>query len=125
MRHLPPDLADANEPPPQNDRFRKTAVDFGWRYRAETLRRNAAHLRPHAHGRQYQQPPGRCLGKDKTFDRVTHSGRLAIQLLIGVHATVTLEIAAQLPEGAPEQVVRAVTENGRTLRFSSQGFERE
>jgi hypothetical protein len=45
--------------------------------------------------------------------------------LVGARVTVTLEIAAQLPEGAPEQVVRAVTENGRTLRFSSQGFERE
>ncbi len=38
---------------------------------------------------------------------------------------VTLEIEAELPEGAPEQVVRIVTENSRTLKFTSQEFERE
>ena len=40
-------------------------------------------------------------------------------------ATVTLEIEAQIPEGAPENVVRTVTENSRTLKFTSQGFERD
>ncbi len=44
---------------------------------------------------------------------------------VGAEVTVTLEIEASLPEGASEQVVRTVTENGRTLRFTSQGFERE
>jgi hypothetical protein len=39
--------------------------------------------------------------------------------------TVTLEIEAQIPAGASDQVVRIVTENGRTLRFTSQGFEKE
>jgi len=39
--------------------------------------------------------------------------------------TVTLEIAARLPDGASEQVVRTVTENSRTLKFDSHGFERE
>ena len=38
---------------------------------------------------------------------------------------VTLEIEAEIPEGAPEQVVRVVTENSRTLGFSEQGFERD
>jgi hypothetical protein len=38
---------------------------------------------------------------------------------------VTLEIAATIPQGAPDNVVRVVTENSRTLKFSSQGFERE
>jgi predicted AAA+ superfamily ATPase len=45
--------------------------------------------------------------------------------LVGSRVEVTLEINAELPTGAPEQVVRTVTENGRTLKFSSQGFERE
>ncbi len=36
---------------------------------------------------------------------------------------ITLEIEAELPSGAPENVVRTVTENCRTLRFDSQGFE--
>jgi hypothetical protein len=38
---------------------------------------------------------------------------------------VTLEIDARLPSGAPENVVRIVTENCRTLKFESQGFEKE
>jgi len=41
------------------------------------------------------------------------------------NVTVTLEIEAALPDGASEQVVRTVTENCRTLKFESQGFERE
>lgn len=45
--------------------------------------------------------------------------------LLGSRVTVTLEIEAELPEGAPDNVVRTVTENGRTLRFTSQGFEKE
>ncbi|MBP8788052.1 MAG: DUF499 domain-containing protein [Azonexus sp.] len=45
--------------------------------------------------------------------------------LIGARVTVTLEIAAEIPDGAPDNVVRTVTENSRTLRFSSQGFEKE
>jgi hypothetical protein len=38
---------------------------------------------------------------------------------------VTLEIDAEIPSGAPDQVVRTVTENCRTLKFTSQGFETE
>jgi hypothetical protein len=43
--------------------------------------------------------------------------------LVGAKVHVTLEIQAEIPDGAPENVVRAVTENSRTLRFSSHGFE--
>jgi len=45
--------------------------------------------------------------------------------IVGAHVRVTLEIEAEIPSGAPEQVVRTVTENGRTLKFTSQGFEKE
>ena len=45
--------------------------------------------------------------------------------LVGAKVRVTLEVEAQMPDGASEQVVRTVTENGRTLKFSSQGFESE
>ena len=31
----------------------------------------------------------------------------------------------EFPTGAPEHVVRTVTENGRTLKFSEHGFEKE
>ena len=43
--------------------------------------------------------------------------------LVGSEVEVTLEIHAELPDGAPEQVVRTVTENSRTLKFESHGFE--
>jgi hypothetical protein len=38
---------------------------------------------------------------------------------------VTLEIEAEIPNGAPDSIVRTVTENSRTLKFTSQGFEEE
>lgn len=43
----------------------------------------------------------------------------------GAEVTVRLEIAADLPQGASDQVVRTVTENGRTLKFETHGFEKE
>lgn len=45
--------------------------------------------------------------------------------LVGANVTVTLEIEAEIPSGAPDHVVRTVTENSRTLKFTSQGFEKE
>ena len=43
--------------------------------------------------------------------------------LLGADVKLTLEIEASIPEGAPEQVVRIVTENSRTLNFNDSGFE--
>jgi hypothetical protein len=43
----------------------------------------------------------------------------------GAKVTVTLEIEATLPEGAGEQLVRTVTESGKSLKFASHGFEVE
>ncbi len=57
------------------------------------------------------------------------AGRIADEVishlagLVGSKVKVTLEIEAEIPSGAPENVVRIVTENGRTLKFNSQGFE--
>lgn len=45
--------------------------------------------------------------------------------LVGAEVRVTLEIEAIVPSGASDQVVRTVTENSRTLKFTSQGFEKE
>jgi hypothetical protein len=61
------------------------------------------------------------LGRDasKIADEVvTH-----LNGLLGTSVEVTLEIHADIPDGAPEKVVRDVTENCRTLRFDSHGFE--
>jgi predicted AAA+ superfamily ATPase len=59
------------------------------------------------------------------------AGRIADEVIshlvgqVGAQVKVTLEIEAQLPGGAPESVVRTVTENSRTLGFENQGFEVE
>jgi len=59
------------------------------------------------------------------------AGRIADEVishlvgLMGSDVTVTLEIEAKIPNGTPDNVVRTVTENGRTLKFTSQGFEDE
>ena len=45
--------------------------------------------------------------------------------LVGATVTVTIEVEAEIPEGAPDQVVRTVTENSQTLKFASHGFETE
>ena len=45
--------------------------------------------------------------------------------LVGAKVRITIEIEAEVPGGVSEQVVRTVSENGRALKFSSQGFEAE
>jgi hypothetical protein len=59
------------------------------------------------------------------------AGRIADEVithlvgLVGASVKVTLEIEADIPDGAPDTVVRTVTENSRTLKFDQAGFERE
>ncbi|HHO48401.1 MAG TPA: ATP-binding protein [Desulfobacteraceae bacterium] len=59
------------------------------------------------------------------------AGRIAEEViahfagLVGASVKVTLEIEAEIPHGAPDHVVRTVTENSRTLNFTNQGFEKE
>ncbi len=60
------------------------------------------------------------------------AGRIAEEVvshlagLVGANVTVTLEIGALIPEGVPDNVVRIVTENARTLKFEpGSGFERD
>ncbi len=51
---------------------------------------------------------------------------LAVRIgLVGASVAVTLEIEAQIPSGASDHIVRTVTENCRTLKFTNQGFEQE
>jgi hypothetical protein len=45
--------------------------------------------------------------------------------LDGAVVNVTMEIQAEFPDGVSEKTVRDVTENCRTLRFNSFGFEEE
>ena len=44
---------------------------------------------------------------------------------VGAEVTVTLEIEATLADGVSDQIVRTVTENSRTLKFTRHGFESE
>ncbi len=44
---------------------------------------------------------------------------------VGAKVEVTVEIRAEIPDGASEKTVRDVTENCRTLKFDSHGFEEE
>ena len=45
--------------------------------------------------------------------------------LPGADVKITMDIEAKVSDGVPDDVVRIVTENCRTLRFTSQGFEEE
>jgi predicted AAA+ superfamily ATPase len=91
---------------------------------------------PVAGGDEGQQPTGRVL--PRRFHGAVpldparvgrDAGRIAEEVIAhlsgldGTTVRVTLEIEAEIPGGAPEQVVRTVTENSRTLKFTSQGFE--
>jgi predicted AAA+ superfamily ATPase len=59
------------------------------------------------------------------------AGRIADEViahlagLVGSQVKVTLEVEAEVPSGVPDPVVRTVTENSRTLKFASHGFEKE
>lgn len=63
------------------------------------------------------------VGRDAS--RIAEEVIAHLTTLAGADVSVTLEIEATLPNGAPDHVVRIVTENGRTLKFKSQGFEKE
>ena len=59
------------------------------------------------------------------------AGRIADEVishmsgLMRAQVKVTLEIDVEVENGVPENVERTVTENARTLKFRSQGFEKE
>jgi hypothetical protein len=48
-----------------------------------------------------------------------------LSVLPSAQLTVTIEIEAEIPEGAPEDVQRTVSENAGVLKLNSHGFERD
>ena len=64
-----------------------------------------------------------CVGRD--------AGKIAEEVvahlvgLVGSTVTVTIEVSAEIPDGAPENIVSTVTENSKTLKITSHGFEVE
>jgi hypothetical protein len=67
---------------------------------------------------------GACWGASAT-SRFAEEVIAQLESLGGADVRVTLEIDARIPNGAPVNVVRIVTENCPTLKFESQGFEKE
>jgi len=67
--------------------------------------------------------PHTLLGRD--------AGRIAEEVfahlsgLFQAKVTVTPKVRTKIATSTPKHVVRTVTENARTLKFSSQGFENE
>lgn len=57
----------------------------------------------------------------KHADQIANEVVQHLAKLDGATVTVTLEVQADIPEGAPEDVVRTVTENIRTLKFTDGG----
>ena len=59
----------------------------------------------------------------------TDAGRISDEILshlaglVGSEVNVTVEINVEVPNGIPENVVRIVSENCNTLKFSSHEFE--
>ena len=121
---------------------RQKAAEAGADRRTDERRRASGRRppsgRPREATRQPGRPePGRVLRRyygTVTLDpaRVGRdAGRIADEViahlvgLVGSEVTVTLEIEARIPSGASDNVVRTVTENSRTLKFTSHGFEEE
>ena len=77
---------------------------------------------PHRFHGTVQLDPAR-VGRDASRIADEVIAHLAGQ--VGAEVTVTLEIEALLPDGASDQIVRTVTENSRTLKFTTHGFEEE
>jgi predicted AAA+ superfamily ATPase len=89
--------------------------------------------RPEGSPPAVQQKPKRFYGSvDLDAARVGRdAGRIADEVvahlagLVGSEVKVTLEIEARIEDGVPENIVRTVTENSKTLGFTSQGFEKD
>ncbi|MBF2000219.1 MAG: DUF499 domain-containing protein [Synechococcales cyanobacterium M58_A2018_015] len=54
---------------------------------------------------------------------IAHEVIQHLTALNGATVKVTLEIEAEIPEGVPDDIVRTVMENCRTLKFKTQSFE--
>lgn len=61
------------------------------------------------------------LGRDAS--RIAEEVVQHLTAIVDATVEVTLEIHANLPDGASDKLVRDITENCRTLRFDTHGFE--
>ena len=111
---------DAEQPKPGDDTETGTTCD-GYGPEPETDEPAPERVLSRFHGTVELDPqrPGRDAGKiaDEVIAHLTG--------IVGAKVRVSLEIEAEMPEGASENVVRIVTENASTLKFEAQGFEEE
>ncbi|MCP9484920.1 MAG: DUF499 domain-containing protein [Gaiellaceae bacterium MAG52_C11] len=66
--------------------------------------------------------PGRL---NRDFGRVAQEVISHLSGLVDARVEITIEVRAEHDEGFPDDVVRTVSENARTLKFEPQGFEPE
>jgi hypothetical protein len=66
---------------------------------------------------------GARVGRDA--GRVAEEVVQHLSTLAGADVEVRLEVMVRVPGGVPDDVVRTVNENARTLKFESAGFENE
>ena len=76
------------------------------------------------HGRCDQPVPGDDM-LDLDDDEGTYAAELLAHLtgLPSAEAEIQLDITVRVPGGVPDNVVRTVTENARTLNFTSADFD--
>ncbi|MBI2941222.1 MAG: ATP-binding protein [Chloroflexi bacterium] len=67
--------------------------------------------------------PINALRPERDAGVITREVIQRLTALANANVEITLEISAEIPDGAPEHVVRTVNENCRTLKFQSYGFE--
>ena len=68
--------------------------------------------------------PSASTGDGRAFE----SHETACLLNVGdddAHVEISVEVRAKHDEGFPEDVIRTVNENAKTLKFETQGFEPE
>ena len=56
-------------------------------------------------------------------DRIAQEVVQHLSGMAGAEVEVTLEVHADIPDGASPEMVRTITENCQTLRFDPHGFE--
>jgi predicted AAA+ superfamily ATPase len=61
----------------------------------------------------------------RDFGRVSQEVVSHLSGLVDARVEISIEVRAELDEGFPDEVIRTVTQNARTLKFESQGFEPE
>jgi hypothetical protein len=74
-----------------------------------------------------KQPRCGCRGPSEAFiEKESQAWFAAIQrVFISMTDVPSAEIEADIPSGVPDNMVRTVTENSRTLKFTGQGLEKE